>query len=135
MPLPSIHPQRPESPLRCSSAYMIETAPSTSRNAISTAVRDTVPCSGQPSSSTPATIATSAESRDHTKPGACRARKLLMRPMMPLSSKSHPKNTVAATEAITGASSASNPRMTSAMPSHRNSTQWRRTAAPNCVRS
>src|SRR5262249_46713208 len=35
MPLTSIHSQRPDSSLRCSSAYMIDTAPSIAKNAIS----------------------------------------------------------------------------------------------------
>src|SRR5580658_5052580 len=75
-------------------------------------------------------IASSAESSDHQNPGACRARIVAMRPIMPLARRIHAKNTVAATEAITGARIASDPRMSSAMPSHRNRTQWSRTAAP-----
>src|SRR5215469_7996680 len=62
MPLASIHPQRPESALRCSSAYMIVTTPSANRKAINTAVSDSAPRSGQPISSTPAAMPISAES-------------------------------------------------------------------------
>src|SRR6516165_7498656 len=130
MPLASIQPQRPESALRCSSAYRMVTAPSANRNAINTAVSDSVPSSGQPTSSTPATMPISADTSDHQNPGAWRARKVATSPTMPLSSSSQPKNTVAATEAIMGASSASTPSTTSTIPSVRNSTQWWRTAPP-----
>ena len=53
-------------------AYMMVTMPSMTKKAISTKVSDSVPLIGRASSTTPATMAMTAENSDHQKPGALR---------------------------------------------------------------
>ena len=65
---------------------------------MSTAVSERVPCSGNQRSTAPAAMPRIADTSDHAKPGARRARTVLIRPTKPLSSNSHPKNAVAASE-------------------------------------
>src|SRR4029077_16731218 len=70
MPLASIQAQPRDSRLRCLTAYMIDTAPSTNRNAMRTTVNEIVPLTGDARRRAPVTIPSTAESNDQEKPGA-----------------------------------------------------------------
>ena len=126
MPLASIQPQRPESWLRCSSANMIEAMPSNMKKTISTKVSENTPVSGQPKRITPTRIASTAEASDHQNPGACRIRKVVTNPTIPLIRISQPIRIATASDAIGGRAMATRPRTTRTKPSTRNKTQWAR---------
>src|ERR1700722_15173260 len=104
-------------------AYMMVTTPSTMKNAISTKVSDNDPEIGQSSNTTPAPMATTAETSDHKKPGALRIQNVVIRPTMPLIKNSQPITSVNASVAICGTAMAATPRIDSTMPSNRNSFQ------------
>src|SRR5215831_4415318 len=59
---------------------MIEAAPSIRKNAIRTKVSEKAPIRGDASSITPTTIPSTADNRDHQKPGACRIQNVVTRP-------------------------------------------------------
>src|SRR6185312_9972455 len=102
---------------------MIETAPSTRKKAISSSVSESAPPIGRASSRRPTTIPSTAEISDHQKPGALRIQNVVISPMMPLMRNSQPNKMVTARVAIGGTSTANAPRMSSTIPSIRNSTQ------------
>src|ERR1700733_9388425 len=104
-------------------AYMMVMMPSITKKAISTKVSDRVPLIGQRSSTSPAAMATTAESSDHQKPGALRIQNEVMSPTMPLIRNSQPMTSSKASVAIGGTTIAATPRMASMMPSIRNSFQ------------
>src|SRR5216684_3204200 len=123
MPLTSIQAQRPVSSFLCSSAYMIEATPSMTKNTISSRVSETAPLIGQPSSTMPAAIPSTAETSDHQNPGAWRAMKVVTKPTTPLIRNSQPIRIATAMVATTGTTIASMPSTTRTMPSMRNSSQ------------
>ncbi len=96
---------------------MIDANPSRRKNKIRITVSDTAPLSGHRSSTTPAVIATIAETNDQTNPAERRLDSVVTPPMMPLSSKSQPTNISKASVAIVGKAIAVMPRSTNATPS------------------
>src|SRR5215469_11461314 len=128
MPLASIQPQRPDNRARCSNANISVAMPSTMKNAISTSVSETVPLIGQRISTMPAAMPTTADRRDHQKPGALRIQNVVTRPTAPLSRNSQPIRSVNANVAMTGRMIAAAPRSMRTIPSIRNKTQCSRIA-------
>src|SRR5215831_4415316 len=73
---------------------MIEAAPSIRKNAIRTKVSEKAPIRGDASSITPTTIPSTADNRDHQKPGACRIQNVVTRPTIPLTRNNQPNRIV-----------------------------------------
>src|SRR6202023_2578192 len=72
----------------------------------------------------PAIKATSAESSDPPKPGACRPLNVETRPTIPAMRNSHPRKTVATMPAMNGKMIAASPSRIKAIPSPRYRPQW-----------
>ena len=108
---------------------MIEAAPSTIKNAISSNVSENAPVKGDASSMPPTTMARTAEISDHQKPGACRIQNVVIRPTIPLTRNSQPNRMVTASVANGGNTTAVAPKTSSTTPSTRNRTQCSRSAA------
>src|SRR3954451_24988184 len=77
----------------------------------------------------PATIASTADSSDHQKPGIPRAQNVSANPAMPLIMNIQPRRMVTARLASGGTMIAASPRITRMIPSIRNAFQCSRTAA------
>src|SRR3569833_2859359 len=116
-PLMSMKAQRPDNSRLCSNAYMIEAAPSTMKNAVSTSVSDSAPPRGHTRSISPTAMPSSAETSAQAKPGAPRAMKVVTRPTTPLASSSQPRKMVMPSVASGGTMIASAPSTWSTMPS------------------
>ena len=98
---------------------MIETTPSMMKKATSTMVSENAPLIGRASSNPPTMMASTAETSDHQKPGACRMPKVVISPMKPLIRNSQPNTIVTASVAIGGTRMATTPRTSSRIPSAR----------------
>jgi hypothetical protein len=98
---------------------MIVATPSMMKNAVSTRVRERTPPTGHTSKRMPVTMASTAESNDHQKPGRWRSHRVKTSPTTPLTRKREPRKIATASDAIGGITIAITPRRISIKPSMR----------------
>src|SRR5580698_7071110 len=96
---------------------MMETTPSTVRNAVSITVRVSTPDRGQSNKTIPATIPTTADNNDQPNPGDPRVWNVMTNPSTPLSRINQPIKISTVTVAKGGTPIAIMPKMISTIPS------------------